>query len=359
MGFEQAAVRSRLEDIAVVIPAWQPDHRLLELARSLVPFGFAAIVVVNDGSSPEHEPVFEQLRTIPSVVVLHHARNRGQGCAVRTGLRYALDNLPAMTGAVTADADGQHAVADMVRIAEALMADPARLVLGVRTFGAGVPLRCRFGNIVTQYAFRFLSGCTIVDTQTGLRAIPRQWIPEILRVEGSRFEFAVSLLARVCRRGVPLAQMPIATIYIDQNRSSHFKPLRDSVRIYLHLLRCYAALLLAACIDLTAFLAVWAATASIALAMLAGRLAAVACVAVAAGSGGKGRLGRRIACLAVSGILSFAVLTALAGPLHWNVVAAKIVSEFAVYFALDAAGVLKRLRGARAAQSGAASSPAG
>lgn len=357
-------VRFQVSDIVVIIPAWQPDERLVELARGLAEFHFAAIVVVNDGSSSEHEQVFEQVRAIPSVVVLRHAQNCGQGRAVKTGLRYALDNLPGMMGAVTADADGQHAVADIVRIAEALAGDPARLVLGVRTFGAGVPLRSRFGNIVTQYIFRLLSGFMISDTQTGLRAIPRQWIPEVLLVNGDRFEFAVSLLARLCRSGIPVAEIPIATIYIDENRSSHFKPVQDSVRIYLHLARCYATSFLLPCIDLAGFLLAWAVTRSIALSILAGRLIAVAGLAVyqspifPARERANDHLGRRIVSLAMTGILSFCVLWALASRLHWDVLAAKILAEFAIYFALDATGALTRFQNRRAARPAAPSSSA-
>jgi glycosyltransferase involved in cell wall biosynthesis len=232
-------MQSPLSNVAVIIPAWQPDERLVELAQSLCGFPFAAIVIVNDGSSPEHEQIFEQAARITGVTVLRHAINCGQCRAVKTGMQFVFDHLPYIAGVVTADADGQHAVKDIVRIAEALTAGDAKLVLGVRSFGAEVPLRSRFGNILTQYVFRLLSGHRIQDTQTGLRGVPRQWIPEVQRVAGDRFEFAISLLARFLRQGIAVVEVPISTIYIDENRSSHFRPVRDSIRIYGTLLKFY------------------------------------------------------------------------------------------------------------------------
>jgi glycosyltransferase involved in cell wall biosynthesis len=237
----ERVAHSRLRELAVVIPAWQPDGRLVELVQSLAGAGFAAIIVVNDGSSHSHEEVFKSVRRIPSVIVLRHARNYGQGRAVRTGIECAVARLPSLAGVVTADADGQHAADDIVRVAEALAGSSPRPVLGTRTFGAGVPLRSRFGNILTRYVFRILSGVTVTDTQSGLRGIPRELIPAVLGVDADRYEFAISLLALFCRIGAPPVEVPIATIYLDENRSSHFKPLRDSVRIYLHLARCYAS----------------------------------------------------------------------------------------------------------------------
>ncbi len=224
-----------------MIPAWQPDGRLVELVQSLAGAGFAAIIVVNDGSSRKHEEVFASVRALPSVIVLRHGRNYGQGRAVRTGLEYVVARLPSLAGVITADADGQHVAGDIVRVAEALAGSIPRPVLGTRTFGAGVPLRSRFGNLLTRHVFRLLSGVMVTDTQSGLRGIPRELFPAVLGVDADRYEFAISLLVLFCRIGAPPVEVPIATIYLDGNRSSHFQPLRDSARIYWHLARCYAS----------------------------------------------------------------------------------------------------------------------
>ncbi|HUA99624.1 MAG TPA: glycosyltransferase family 2 protein [Terracidiphilus sp.] len=343
---DEARQQSPLRQIAVLIPAWKPDERLVELVQALAAADFAAIVVVDDGSGEEYERIFARVRGIPSAVVRRHEQNRGQGCAVKTAAEWVLANLPGVTGAVTADADGQHAVADIVRVAEALARSGGRTVLGAREFGDGVPLRSRFGNILTRYVFRFFSGLAIGDTQSGLRGIPRQWLPEVPRAPGDRFEFAIGFLAHFAQIGAAPATIPIATIYIDGNRSSHFKPVRDSVRIYLLLLRCFAASWLPECIDLAGFAAAWAAGRNMAAAMVAGRLAGVASLAFSLRFAryprgeAKTSFVRRVVYLAATGLVAFAAIEALTADLDWSTMGAKIVVELILYLAL---GFMKKL----------------
>jgi glycosyltransferase involved in cell wall biosynthesis len=323
--------------VAVFIPALNPDERLVDLVQSLARLHFGAMVVVNDGSGADCEDVFSRVNAIPGAVVLRHPQNCGQGRAVKTAMRYALENLPGTIGAVTADADGQHAVKDIARMAEAMESGARRPVLGTRSFGEGVPMRSRFGNILTRYVFRFFSGCTIADTQSGLRGIPQEWLAEALLARGDRFEFAIGFLAHFCRIGVPPIEVPIATIYIDGNRSSHFKPLRDSVRIYSFLLRSYVASWAPECIDLAGFAFAYAFVRNIAWAVVAGRLAAIA--ALAAGrrfapvSLGipKDYLLRRVVWFAVTGIVSLAAIWGLTRGGGLNTMAAKILVEFVLY----------------------------
>lgn len=334
------------ESIAVFIPALNPDERLVDLVQSLARLHFGAIVVVNDGSGAEYQDIFSRVSAIPGAVVLRHPQNCGQGRAVRTAMRYALDNLPDLIGAVTADADGQHAINDIARMAEAMESGARRPVLGSRSFGEGVPLRSRFGNILTRYVFRFFSGFTIADTQSGLRGIPQKWLAEALLARGDRFEFAIGFLAHFCRIGVPPVEVPIATIYIDGNRSSHFKPLRDSVRIYSFLLRSYVASWAPECIDLAGFTFAYAFVRNIAWAVVAGRLAAIAALALgrrfAPISLGipKGYFRRRVVWFAATGIVSFAAIWELTQGGGVNTYAAMILVEFVLYVV---SGAMKRI----------------
>lgn len=331
---EQTHLKDHLGHLVIVIPSLQPDERLVDLVRSLAEFPFLAIVVVNDGSEEQYDAIFARVSALPPAIVLRHDVNRGQGGAVKSAIRFVLDRMPAATGVVTADADGQHAVKDIVRIAEAIAANGERPVLGVRAFGGGVPLRSRFGNILTQYVFAALSGTMISDTQSGLRGIPARWLPEILRVQGDRFEFAVSLLANLCRLSIPPIELPVETIYIEGNRSSHFKPIRDSVRIYLFLLRLYAASLLPMSLDLAGFAMAFAATASIGIAVFSGRAAAVASAMLIhvvrrlRHTDAPDPLAKRLVPLIVTGCFSFSLIWILAERLHWNIFVAKIVAEF-------------------------------
>ena len=331
---KEVRLHEQLQRTAVLIPSWEPDEHLVELVRSLIAFPFRAIIVVNDGSGNQYDEIFARVSSMPSVIVLRHSKNQGQGCAVRTAMRHALDSLAELGGVVTSDADGQHAVEDIVRVALETTSS-GKPVLGVRTFTADVPLRSRFGNVLTQYVFTALSGMAVADTQSGLRGIPVRLLPAMLTTRGDRFEFAVSVLAELGRQGALPRQIPIQTIYIDQNRSSHFRPVRDSVRIYLFLLRLYAAELIPICADFVAFALAFLAIHRVGPPMLIGRICAfgaalpftfftsvrrakTAAVAV-----------KQIAMLAGTGLVSWGAVTILTG-WQWNAIVAKVAVETAI-----------------------------
>ena len=126
-------------------------------------------------------------------------------------------------------------------------------MLGSRRFEQAVPLRSRVGNVLTRSVFSFLTGTTLIDTQTGLRGLPRAVLPELLPLEGERYEYEMTMLAHLCRMGQSPLEVPVATVYLENNRGSHFNPVWDSMRIYFVLLRFYASSLLSAALDLAGF----------------------------------------------------------------------------------------------------------
>jgi dolichol-phosphate mannosyltransferase len=219
-------------DVVALIPAYEPDARLVDYVATLADCGFGRIVVVDDGSGDAFRPVFDALETMPHCTVLRHGTNRGKGAAIKTGLAYIGESIPEAGGVVTADSDGQHAPADCRRLAEALAAAPDCLHLGSRDFSdPSVPFRSRFGNRWSSVTFWMLHGRWLPDSQTGLRAFPVSMIPMLLSVEGDRFEYEMGVLIRAARTGVPMAPVPIRTIYENGNAGTHFRPLADTVRI--------------------------------------------------------------------------------------------------------------------------------
>lgn len=208
--------------------------------------GFGAIVVVEDGIPDEDKRLFDSLSEWPTVHLLRHGANRGKGRALKTGIQFVCTSLPDILGLVTADADGQHTRDDIVQVASALQAAPGCVVFGSRRFDVGVPWRNRFGNQLTRRIFQLLSGRDVTDTQTGLRGFPAPLLPQIFMQRGERYEYEMNVLVYLCHRGIQLIEVPIQTIYDVGNRSSHFRPVRDSMRIYFALLRFYAASLISA-----------------------------------------------------------------------------------------------------------------
>jgi hypothetical protein len=155
--------------------------------------------------------------------------------ALKTGFRYVEQAYPGRH-VVCADADGQHHVADILRVAERTRVT-GHTALGVRRFDGAVPLRSRVGNALTRLLFRAATGHPVQDTQTGLRAYPATLLGWLRTVPGERFEYEMNVLLMAARAGHPIDQITIATTYLDDNASSHFGWITDSVRIYRPLLR--------------------------------------------------------------------------------------------------------------------------
>ncbi len=240
----------------VIIPAYQPDQTLVDVCRGLVAAiperAWPKVIVVDDGSTePKSKDVFETLRDMQGLEILVHAKNRGKGAALKTAFAHVLENYPAARCIVTADADGQHRVEDIIRVCDHGLAS-GQTVFGVRSFGADVPLRSRFGNKLTRTLFKTMLGVDISDTQTGLRAIPRSSLVDLLAIDYDRYNFEFEALIRLVRRGKVL-QLPIETVYEPGNPSSHFNPLLDSARIYAVLFRHASLVSLIAVCDIVLF----------------------------------------------------------------------------------------------------------
>ncbi len=218
----------------VLIPSLSPDQRLEKYADQLLEAGFGGLLVVDDGSAEEYQPIFGRLARKPGCTVLHHDVNHGKGRALKTGFGHILEKT-GFRGVVTADSDGQHTVEDALNLCALLEEDREELLLGSRDFSRGsiqVPPKSRTGNRITSAVFRVLYGPSLPDTQTGLRALGRDMLPMMLEVKGDRFEYEMNQLIQCALMKIPMKPIPIKTIYLDENKGTHFHPIRDSWRIY-------------------------------------------------------------------------------------------------------------------------------
>ncbi len=221
------------EQAVILIPSLEPDERLPAYIQKLKEGGFAHIVVIDDGSSEKYQPIFEEVDAVEDTVVLHHEVNKGKGVALKTGYKYIMENMPDITGVITADADGQHTVADCLHLAEQLEKGERALYLGSRDFNLeNVPPKSRSGNKITSVIFKLLYGQYLPDTQTGLRAFRKEELPFMAEVEGERYEYEMKVLIACSRARIPMIPITIETIYENENEGTHFHPIRDSWRIY-------------------------------------------------------------------------------------------------------------------------------
>ena len=219
----------------VLIPAYKPDERLIDLTRELID-NKLDVLLVDDGGKEAFRHIFEACRSLGAEVAVH-AVNMGKGRALKTGINAALLRWPDMAGIVTADADGQHTPKDILRLIDALHAHPDKLVLGSRAFTGNVPKKSLWGNKITRTVYALVSGVKVGDTQTGLRALPRCALEAMARIDGERYEYEMNVLLKLREMNIGVFEVPIETIYINDNAGSHFNPVRDAIKIYSVILR--------------------------------------------------------------------------------------------------------------------------
>ncbi|MBR6229793.1 MAG: glycosyltransferase, partial [Eubacterium sp.] len=222
------------EKIAIVIPALDPDEKMVELVKGLTDAGFRRLILVDDGSEIANRSFFRTCKEEYGCEVIRHVVNFGKGIAIKSAFNHILEKCPDIKGAVTADCDGQHTVEDIDRCAGLCMEHPDSLILGCRSFDDGeIPLRSRFGNRCTKIVLKLISGLKVSDTQTGLRGMSVDLIREVFAgTKGERYEYEMNMLLEAKDRKIPIEEFPIRTIYIEKNARSHFNPFRDSIRIY-------------------------------------------------------------------------------------------------------------------------------
>ncbi len=241
-----------LENIAVLIPALNPNRKLVELIKKLNQAGLVNVVVIDDGSESSTQAVFDELQMYQATVY-HHKYNQGKGAALRTGIEYIQKNQPHSIGIVTADADGQHAPNDILKVANAL-ATVNTIVLGTRDLSRpGVPLSSKLGNLFSAIYYKLKTGRLLKDTQTGLRGIPAKYFDFARHIAGDRYDYEMRFLEQMSEKNIIYRTVDIETIY-EKDRVTHFSAVRDSYLIYKTFFTNVLSSLLSAVVDISSFM---------------------------------------------------------------------------------------------------------
>ena len=228
--------------VIVVIPSYEPPSSFIAYVQNLILNGVYQVVVVNDGSSEKYNGVYDKIKDINGVTLLSYQDNRGKGYALKFAFEHINKEIIKDYVIVTADCDGQHAINDVLNLANASIKNPTSLILGVRDFkDKGVPRRSRFGNLNTRRLFRLLYGLKITDTQTGLRAFSHKLTDKMIEINGNRFEYEMNVLISLFKQNVNFIEIPVKTIYEkkpeDVDKRSHFKTFSDSLKVWSVLLK--------------------------------------------------------------------------------------------------------------------------
>jgi putative flippase GtrA len=319
--------------VIVLIPAYQPDHRLARLVERL---SCHRVLVVDDGSGTPYAQVFEAAR-LAGAEVITLTTNRGKGFALKTGFAHAAACYPG-EDVVCADSDGQH--------------------------------RSRYGNAATRVLFRMITGLAVTDTQTGLRGYPARMLGWLGGVPGDRFEYELRLLLRAARERLPIEEVGIATVYLEGNRSSHFRPVIDSARIYGPLFAFAGSSLLAFAVDAALLAGMVALTGELATSAVTARLISATLnysVNRSAVFGGAGRVPHRralprYAFLAAASLTANVLLLRYLTSATGSLAIGKVVTEVALFlagFAVQRAFVFHRRPAAAGTPIATGRQPAG
>ena len=180
----------------ILIPAYQPNEKLIDLIEDLKKNTDMSIIVVDDGSGTDYKNIFTQAQKL-GCEVISYPENRGKGFAVKTGIKY-LKEIHENEGFVSADADGQHTPKDIINISNTLLEKKCDIVLGIRNFNLPeVPLRNKIGNKFTISLFNAMTSLPLKDTQTGLRAYSSNIFDLLLNIEGNRYEYEFNILLKI------------------------------------------------------------------------------------------------------------------------------------------------------------------
>ena len=243
----------------IVVPALNPGNQFIEFLNELKSAGFENVIVVNDGSDSSFDKIFKTAEKSLGYKVIKHSKNLGKGRAIKTALEECLLDTNLNQEVITCDADGQHSVKDILRIANQLQSNRslgyANVILGSRNFkNAGIPWKSRLGNQTTSAVVALLFGKYLPDTQTGLRGFGIEHADFLTRVSGERFDYEMNVLLSLIRRGVKFDLISIETIYHDKDNSqSHFRPIADSLHIYFQILKFLFSSVASSVLDILLF----------------------------------------------------------------------------------------------------------
>ncbi len=213
-----------MNDIIVLIPAYNPDKILIEIVEELKKY--YKIMVINDGSDPEYKRIFDEISK--SVILKTHETNYGKGEAIKTGIRECIEQNWNTKGIITVDADGQHSIEDVKKVGNQLEKDNC-IILGVRELSK-MPIKNKLGNVIVKKIIQLKYKIDITDTQTGLRAIPKRYFNEFSQIRGSRFNYEMEMLKYILYNKEKFKEIKIKTIY-NKNNKSKFRVIKDSISV--------------------------------------------------------------------------------------------------------------------------------
>lgn len=207
--------------VSIVMPAYNEAEAIGDVLDAVFALELPEleVIVVDDGS---HDRTGEVARA-KGARVIRHPYNRGNGAAVRSGIRAAMGDI-----VVIMDADGQHDPADIPRLLEKM--DSYDMAVGARPPGAGAWHRNLANWVYNRFA-SYIAGFPILDLTSGFRAIRAPLAKSLCYLLPNTFSAPTTMTLAVARGGYGITYVPIQ-IRRRAAGKSKISLLRDGFRFF-------------------------------------------------------------------------------------------------------------------------------
>ena len=211
--------------VSIVIPAMNEEHAIgavVEQLQRTAPW--REVLVVDDGSSDGTAAS----ATTAGARVIRHPYNKGNGAAVKTGIRHATGDF-----LLIIDADGQHAPSDALRLTTRL--GEFDLVIGARDAATQATAARRGGNALLNWLASYLTGRDIPDLTSGFRAARTDCLREFIHLLPNGFSTPTTTTLAFIKAGYNVTFEPIAAR--PRHGTSKIRFARDGAKFFLILLK--------------------------------------------------------------------------------------------------------------------------
>lgn len=221
--------RFKTRKVCVIIPTYNNDRTVRKVIEDVLLYT-QNVIIVNDGSTDNTTAILKAYKE--QIINVSYSPNKGKGWALRKGFEKALER--GYEYAITIDSDGQHFAKDLPFFLDKLEQEGSCVIMGARNMNQeNVPGKSSFGNKFSNFWFKFETGISLPDTQTGYRLYPLEPIRK-MNFFTRKFEFEIEVLVRLAWKGVRFTSIPITVFYAPKGqRVSHFRPFKDFTRISL------------------------------------------------------------------------------------------------------------------------------
>lgn len=213
------------QPISIIIPVYNEEAVISSVLNQVTSqFPSAEIIVINDGSTDKTGEILSDY----NIKIIHHVLNKGYGSSLKDGIKQASnENLLFMDG------DGQHNVGDIHKLTKEI--EKYDMVVGARTAKSHQPFFRRPGKLILKYLSQVLSGCKILDLNSGFRAIKKSVIEKYLHLLPQGFSASTTMTLIMLTRGYSVKYVPIETK--KRKGKSTVNPIKDGFEAIIIMLR--------------------------------------------------------------------------------------------------------------------------